>query len=307
MDRLESLRLFVEVVDRESFSDAARALGVSRSTASKSIVRLEEHLGVRLLERTTRQVRATESGRAYHARCQRILADLDEAESMLSSLHSEPRGLLRISAPASFGRDYISPVVSAYLAAHPSLSMEVSYSDRRVDLLEEGIDLAVRIGVLPDSSLVARRLRPMHRRLCASPAWRASHGPPQHPEEIEPTDCLRFAHQVGGDRWEIEGPDGQRGVIQARGRLRCDSGELLRRAAEDGLGVVLLPGFMVAEALAAGRLVELLPGWSEAPSALWVVYPHNRHLSARVRGFVDALAQASAGWGSDHADPDEPR
>lgn len=290
-DRLGPIAAFVRVVERGSFTAAARDLARSTSQVSRQVSALEERLGARLLHRSTRAVSPTEAGEAFYSRCARLLADLDEAEEAVAHLQAAPRGTLRLSVPMSFGVRYLAPLISSFLARYPEVRVEANFSDRRVDLVEEGFDLAVRIGALDDSSLVARRLAPYARLVVASPELVAAFGEPEHPSALAELPGLLFTYQQTGASWAFQGPDGAVSV-RLSGRLSANSGEALLEAARAGLGVALLPDFLVADDLATGRLVRLLRGWVEQGHAIWAVYPHNRHLAPKVRLFVDHLAAA---------------
>lgn len=290
-DRLAPITAFVRVVERGSFTAAARDLGRSTSQVSRQVSALEERLGARLLHRSTRAVSPTEAGEAFYSRCARLLSDLDEAEEAVAHLQAAPRGTLRLSVPMSFGVRHLSPLIADFLARYPEVRIEASFSDRRVDLVDEGFDLAVRIGALDDSSLFARRLAPYGRRVVASPALLAQVGRPSRPEDLTELPGLLFSYQHTGASWVFHGPPGEV-IVRMSGRLTANSGEALLDAARAGLGVALLPDFLVADDLSAGRLERLLPEWSEQGHAIWAIYPHNRHLAPKVRLFVDHLAAA---------------
>lgn len=288
-DRLAPIIAFVRVVERGSFTAAARDLGRSTSQVSRQVSALEERLGARLLHRSTRAVSPTEAGEAFYGRCARLLADLDEAEEAVAHLQAAPRGTLRVSVPMSFGVRYLSPLIAEFLTRYPEVRVEASFSDRRVDLVDEGFDLAVRIGALDDSCLYARRRAPYGRLVGASPALVAQLGAPDHPSRLSTLPGLLFSYQHTGASWVFEGPGGEV-MVRMSGRLVANSGEALLDAARAGLGVALLPDFLVADDVASGRLVRLLDGWQEQGHAIWAIYPHNRHLAPKVRLFVDHLA-----------------
>lgn len=289
-DRWSSVEIFVRVVATGSFTSAATALGISRSQASRGVQTLEDRLGARLLHRTTRSVALTDAGAAFYERASRLLGDLDEAEALVTNLQAEPRGTLRVSVPMSFGVRYLAPAFAAFLRGHPDLTIEASYTDRRVDLLEEGVDLAVRVGLLEDSSLIARRLAPTTRRVVASPAYLAARGTPTRPEELRDHSALLYTLQTSGPTWLFQGPEGEVGV-RVTGRLVTNSGEALLEAARAGLGLAMLPDFLVADDLASGALVSVLDPWAHRGLAIWALYPPGRHLAPKVRRFVDFLAK----------------
>jgi DNA-binding transcriptional LysR family regulator len=288
MDRLAAMEAFVRVVERGGFTAAAEDLRLSRAMVSKHVQDLEAHLGARLLNRTTRKVSLTEVGRVYHERCAQILADIAETESAVGALQARPRGRLRINAPVSFGALHLTAAVADYMAAHAEVTVELTLNDRVVDLVEEGYDLAVRIARLADSSLIARRLAPCRMVVCASPAYLERRGRPRRPADLAGHDCLDYRYQAR-EEWQFEGPEGPVSV-RVRGSLEANNGDALRAAAVRGTGVVLQPSFIVGADLAAGRLVPVLPGYRVPELAIHAVYPPGRHLSAKVRSFIDFLA-----------------
>ncbi|CAH2602201.1 LysR family transcriptional regulator [Rhodovastum atsumiense] len=289
MDRLAAMAAFLRVVERGSFTAAAEDLRLSRAMVSKHIQDLEQHLGARLLNRTTRKVSLTEAGRVYFERGTQVLADLAETEAAVGELQARPRGRLRINAPLSFGLLHLGDAVADYMAAEPEVTVELTLNDRVVDLVEEGYDVAVRIARLTDSSLIARRLAPCRLVVCAAPAYLARHGRPLHPHDLTGHDCLSYSYDPGRDDWRFDGPQGAVAVT-VRGRLRTNNGDVLRSAALRGAGIARLPSFIVGPDLAAGRLVPLLCGYRVPELGIHAVYPHSRHLSAKVRSFVDFLA-----------------
>ncbi len=289
-NHFSDLEIFAAVVETGSFTAAARRLERSKAAVSRQIHGLEERLGTLLLHRTTRALSLTGAGAALYERTVGPLADLRDAEAAVSSLQSSPRGRLRVSLPVAYGRLVAAPALLALAEENPGLELDLSFSDRFVDLVGEGLDLAVRIGELSDSSLVARRLGDARRMVCAAPAYLARRGVPQRPADLAVHDGLLYAHQTHGPAWRFAG-----GVaVQVRGRVRSDSGDALRAAALAGLGVAWLPDFYVAADLAAGRLVAVLEEHRAEPLGVWAVYPHRRHLSAKVRLAVDRLAEAAA-------------
>ncbi len=290
MDTLTGMALFAKVVETGGFSAAAVALGRSKSAVSKQVARLEERLGARLLNRTTRRLALTEVGAAYYERCTRILAEVEEAERAVGHLHAEPRGTLRVSVPVSFGIAHVAPALPAFMDRYPDLAVDLTFGDRIVDLIDEGFDAAVRIARLPESTLVARRLAPFRRVVCAAPAYWRRHGVPDRPQDLTEHQCLRYAYLQTGDDWPFRGPAGAFSVTVS-GRLRTNNGDALRAAAVAGLGVCLSPTFIVADDLRAGRLQTVLADFEEGDLAVYAVYPHSRHLSAKVRAFVDFLAE----------------
>jgi len=292
MQDLSQLEVFVRVVDEASFTSAAESLGVSKSFASRQVSALEDRLGARLLNRTTRKVTLTDVGRVFHERCTRILEELQDAEAAVSQLQNAPRGTLRLSAPMSFGVRYVAPIVAEFMVAHAELAVDVHFNDRRVDLIEEGFDLAIRIGKLADSSLIARKVASTELVLVASPGYLAAHGTPESPEDLRGHSCLLYAYQSSGHQtWALDGPSETQSVVHVHGRAVINNGEALLEATRWGLGVCSMPDFLAADDLLSGTLVRVLPDWGSA-SAVWAIYPHTRHLSAKVRLFVEALNTA---------------
>lgn len=290
MDRLDDMLAFIKVVDTRSFTSAADRLGLSKSVVSRRIAELENRLGARLLNRTTRKLSLTEVGQAFYDRCSRILADLEEAERAASDLHAAPRGRLRINAPVSFGLMHLGPAVSTFLERYPQIEIDIDLNDRYVDLVEEGYDLAVRIGRLRDSSLIARRLAPARLVVCASPAYLERAGTPVTPDDLTRHNCLIYTNVPTAEQWVFAVDGGETRSVRVSGNLRSSNGDLLKAAALAGAGIVILPTFMCGDALAAGTLKCLLLHAYASASAVYAVYPQNRHLSPKVRVFVDFLA-----------------
>ncbi|MBF0155316.1 MAG: LysR family transcriptional regulator [Magnetococcales bacterium] len=289
MDRLACMESFVRVVESGSFAAAARKSGLSRSAVSKYIETLESHLGVRLINRTTRQLHLTTEGELYYPYCRRILEDVDEAEQSVSHLHATPRGLLRVSAPVSFGTRYLAPATADFLLKYPGIELDLVLNDRFVDLIEEGFDLAVRIGTLEDSTLMARRLTTTRLIPCASPTYLAKHGKPTTPADLTRHVCLLYSYTASPNVWRFR-HQGEEHSVRITGPLRANNGEALCAAARAGLGVALLPGFLVDEELRLGVLEPLLTDYSLPTIGIHAVCPSNRHLSTKVREFIDFLA-----------------
>jgi DNA-binding transcriptional LysR family regulator len=287
-DRLSGFTLFAAVVEAGSFTAAAAGLGMTKSAVSKAVSRLEARLGARLLNRTTRRLRLTEAGRSFHERCVRILAEAEEAEQAVSDLQLAPRGTLRINAPVIFGMQYLAALLPDFMVRYPDLAVEVSLNDRYVDLVEEGYDVAVRIGRLADSSLVARRLCESRHVVCAAPGYWERRGRPGRPADLAAHDCLLYSYLSTGDQWRFEGPDGPVSV-RVSGPLSSNNGDVLRVAALAGRGVVLLPLFSCGRDLAAGRLEAALAEFVCPAGGLHAVYPPDRRPPAKVRAFVDFL------------------
>ncbi|HIJ61306.1 MAG TPA: LysR family transcriptional regulator [Rhodospirillaceae bacterium] len=290
MDRLDSMEAFVRVAEIGSFSGAAHRLGISKSVISRQISALETRLGARLFHRTTRSLSLTEVGLAYLERCQRILSDIEEADGSVSALQATPRGRLRVNAPMSFAIHHLAPLVPSFLERYPEVDLDMEMNDRYVNLIEEGFDLAIRIGRLEDSSLIARQLAPSRLVLCASPDYLRHHGRPETPDDLATHCCLTYSARTLASEWRFQDSRGKRWTVEIKGRLRANNGDLLREAALAGIGLVRLPTFLCGRDLQAGRLVSLLTEYVPQDMAIHAVYPHNRHLSPKVRAFVDFLA-----------------
>jgi DNA-binding transcriptional LysR family regulator len=290
MDPLDGIAAFARVVDSGSFSAAARHLKISKSAVSAHVQRLEERLGIRLLNRTTRRLSMTEAGAAYYRHCARILAEAEAAEQAASALQREPRGTLRISAPDSFGWMHVAPVVPDFLRRYPELSVDIALSPVHVSLVDEGLDLAIRIGVLEDLPLVVRKLAPSRLIACATPAYLNEHGVPREPGELAKHNCLCTTLLPWGDEWRLVGKRGEVRVAVG-GSFRSNNAEMLRAAALDGIGIAVLPTWAVAEPLRTGALRRVLDAWEPPASTIYAVYPGNRLMSMKVRAFVDHLAR----------------
>ncbi|HYG88192.1 MAG TPA: LysR family transcriptional regulator [Azospirillum sp.] len=289
MDRLDDMLAFIKVVDTKSFTAAAERLNLSKSVVSRRIAELENRLGARLLNRTTRKLSLTEVGQAFYDRCTRIVSDLDEAERAVADLHAAPRGRLRVNAPLSFGLLHLTPAIADFMQRFPAIEIDIDLNDRYVDLIDEGYDVAVRIGRLRDSSLIARRLAPNRRVLCASPAYLEKHGTPMAPEDLAQHSCLLYTNVPAAEQWQFR-VGGETRSVRVSGTLRANNGDILLAAAIAGHGIVVSPTFMCGEALASGALQAVpLEGYT-SESAVYAVYPQNRHLSPKVRAFVDFLA-----------------
>ncbi|PKO85582.1 MAG: LysR family transcriptional regulator [Betaproteobacteria bacterium HGW-Betaproteobacteria-12] len=290
MQNINDMLLFAHVVKARSFSGAAVRLGISKSRVSKSVARLEADLGVRLLQRSTRRLSLTEVGEAYFEHCDRILDELAQADNTIGSLHREPRGKLKFSAPVAFSTLHVAPALADFMAQYPDLAVDMTISDRLVDLVEEGYDLALRITAEPGQNLVARRLAPIRRKICGSPAYLARCGVPQAPADLAAHNCLDYTYQNAQGLWHLHGPEGEVAVPVA-GSLRINDDEALSQAVLGGLGLALLPTFIVGSELQAGRLVEVLPGYVPVERFIYAVHLPNRHLPLKVRAFIDFLQQ----------------
>jgi DNA-binding transcriptional LysR family regulator len=294
MDTFAGMRLFAEAVDSGSFSAAGRRLGMAASSVARGIGTLENQLGVRLLNRTTRKLGLTEAGRLYHERAKRILAEVEEARLSVTQLEAVPRGTLRLNVSVSFGRLHVAPALVDFLALHPGLRVDLATTDAFVDLVEENVDLAIRIGELSDSSLVARRLAPNRRVLCASPDYLERHGVPSTPDDLPGHNCLIYKRHENRSVWRLR--DGGRvHEIKVSGSLLANNGDALHAAAVGGLGLAILPIWLVGPDIQQGALRIVLANHQVSPGALdthiYAVFPHSRYLSAKVRALIDFLRQ----------------
>lgn len=308
MDRLDEIRAFAAVADARSFTQGARKLGVSNAQISKMVARLENRLGARLLNRTTRDVSLTDTGQAYLERARDLLQSFDDLEGSVRD-QAGPSGTLRVSAPVSFGTNQLTRALLDFATGYPAVSVDVSFSDRLVNLVEEGFDVAIRIGQLPDSSLVARRLAPVRLVTCASPEYLARAGTPAALENLAGHEAIIDTNARDPMVWRF-GPHGDVREVRVRGRLKFNGAEPCVAAAAAGFGVTRSPAFAAADALRSGRLVPILCNFEPELIHVHAVYPHARHLAAKVRAFVDFLAARYAGepewhqgWGSRHPAP----
>ena len=288
MDKLEAMNAFARVVALGSYAEAGRALGLTRSAVSKAVMELEQVLGARLLDRTTRRVSPTEAGLSYYERCLDILSRIEETELQVSRLHDEPRGVLRINAPMSFGMLYLGDAIAAFMAAYPDLSVEMTLNDRFIDPVEEGVDVTIRIAALADSSLIARKLAPARRVLVASPAYLATHGAPATPDDLAHHRWLGYG-ATGLQRWSYTKADGSTATVPLKIALNANNGHILRDAALAGQGIAELPTFLVGCDLAAGKLTLVLPGFQRPELGIYALYTPNRYLAAKTRVFIDFL------------------
>ncbi|MGQ0675742.1 MAG: LysR substrate-binding domain-containing protein [Rhodospirillales bacterium] len=291
MDAVSGMAVFARVVETNGFTSAARDLGLSKAAVSKQVARLEDRLGVRLINRSTRRLGLTEAGRDYYERARRILAEIEEAELSAASRQANPRGLLRVNAPVTFGQAHLAPLLPDFMRRYPQVQVDMVLSDRFVDVIEEGFDLAVRVAELPSSSLIARRLCGAPHVVAAAPSYLAARGTPRPPRERARHDCLRDSYLATREEWRFIDAGKAIGV-RVSGPLRANNGDVLRHAAIAGLGIVYGPSFVVAGALAAGALVPLLEDWRIPDAGVHAVYPPGRPLGAKIRVFVEFLAGA---------------
>lgn len=304
MDRFYDMQAFTAVVEAGSFTAAAERLNANKSAISRRVAALEERLGAQLLKRTTRNLNLTETGRSFYERSARLLADLDEAESAVAQEQGELRGRLRIALPLSFGLMHMTAPINEFKKLHPLVQFDLDLSDRFVDLIQEDIDVAVRIGHLTDSTLIARRLFTSPVIAAASPDYLETNGTPETPQDLVQHSCLAYSNLADSSQWTWLDDDGRKRQVDVRANLAANNGEVLSKFAANGLGIVLQPTFIAHELIRDGVLVQVLPdvGWPDATA--YAVYPPTRHLSYRVRAFIDFLADYFKGtpyWDEDCA------
>lgn len=291
MDRFQEMRAFVTVVDTGSFVRAADAMGTSKTAVSRLVGELESRLRTRLLHRTTRRLSLTPEGEIFHERCRQLLDGVAEAEAELTAHTGEAIGQLRVNVPVTFGLLHLAPLWPAFMALHPKVVLDVTLSDRLVDLVDEGYDLAVRIARLQASSLVSRQLTSTRMILCASPEYLRRHGVPEHPSEIARHVVISYTLLAMGEQWEFEGPEG-RVSVEVVSRMRTNSGDTCCAAAVQHQGIVLQPSFLVGAHLDSGALVEVLPQYRSVELGVYAVYPSRKHLTPKVRALIDFLVEA---------------
>lgn len=293
MDRLTSLTAFVRVVDAGGFSAAGRKLNMSTTMVSNHVQALEDRLGARLLNRTTRKVSLTEIGKGYYDRCVQILADIEQADDIAGALQSTPRGTLRVYTNTHLVQ-FLSPVVAEFLAAYPDVKVDLVIGERNVDLIDENFDLAVRMIPSPDSSLIVRSLATWRHVLCCSHGYIEKHGKPEQLSDLADRNCIRHVNYPYGDEWRFVDRKGAPATVSVSGNLASNSGDTLRLATLAGVGIWLAAGFLVRDHLESGELVRLLPEYRPVEFSMNAIYPHRHHLSAKVRTFIDLLARHSA-------------
>jgi DNA-binding transcriptional LysR family regulator len=293
MDRFLEMKVFAAVAEAGSFTRAADALDMSKAAVSRYVAELEERLGVRLLHRTTRKLSLTTEGEIFQARCRELLANLGDAEAEITSRTGAAGGLLKANVPVTFGLMHLSSLWPALLAHHPGLMLDLTLSDRVVDLVEEGFDVAVRIGQLPASSLISRKLASTRMILCAAPAYLAARGEPALPAELAAHDVISYSLFAAGENWTFTGALGEQ-TVRVTPRVRTNSGDTCRAAALLGQGIVLQPSFIVGADLAAGRLVEIMPGWRAGELGVYAVYPSRKFVAPKVRVLIDFLVESFA-------------
>jgi len=291
MDRLQAIEAFVKVAELRSFTAAADALRLSRTSVSDLVKDLEERMGVRLLQRTTRRVSLTESGAAFLERVRLGLAALEEAEAEATTFAAKPRGVLRVNAPMSFGFRHLAPIVGDFLMAYPDVSVEFTLNDRVVDLIENNVDVAIRIGNLTDSSLISRKLASARMLLCAAPAYLKRNGAPKHPRDLPSHRCLAFAYWSEGQNWRFK-RRADEVVVKVDARLWCNNGDAVVEAAAKGVGIAMQPDFIAGPLIRSGHLVEILPGWRAMELGIYAVHSPGPFVPAKTRAFIDHLATA---------------
>lgn len=291
-NRAGEMAAFVQVVEDGGFTAAARSLRVSPSAVSKLVARLEDRLGVRLLQRTTRRLSLTAEGRLFYERCRELLDEIAAAEELVAGSRLRPRGILRVGVSHGFGMRCLVPLVPLFAERYPEIVLELAFADRRVDLVAEGLDLAIRLGSVQDESLVARRLGEHGRIVCAAPAYLARHGTPRLPEDLLAHNCILFDQPEHLNQWPFRRPDGSIERVRVRGMARSDSGDALYQLLLNGFGIAWAADFLARDDLAAGRLVPLLePFRVDLRTAVHAVYPQRRHLPAKVRTLIDFLVE----------------
>ena len=299
MSKIQEMSSFVAVVGAGSFIGAAQATGLSKAAVSRHVGELEKRLGVRLLQRTTRRLSLTEEGRMFFERAKELLESIDEAESQLTLRAGEARGVIRVNAPLTFGALHLAPLWGPFADANPKVSLDISLSDRVVDVVDEGYDLAIRITRIPESTLVARKLASTRMVLCASPNYLERHGTPNHPRELSSHAVISYTYWSARDLWQFTGPEG---AVEVRiaSRIHTNNGDTCRRAALAHHGIILQPDFIVGEDLHRGDLVEIMPAYRAIEVGIYAVYPSRKHLSLKTRRLVDFLAEAlrTPSWSS---------
>jgi DNA-binding transcriptional LysR family regulator len=289
MDRVAGMTAFVKVAENSGFSAAARLLNISTSMVTTHVNALEDRLGVRLLNRTTRKVRLTEIGQAYYARCVHILAEIDDADQIAEAQQAKPRGVLRLNVASSIP-SILGPSVAEYVAAYPDVSVRITVTSRMVDLVEEGFDLAIRTIPTGDSALIVRHLASYRFVVCGAPSYFARRGQPRDPSELIHHNCMMFSDAPWANEWHFGGSGGDRSIALS-GNLQANTSETLRLAAAHGQGLIYAPTFMVADELKSGRLVPILTKFLSAELSVDAIYPHRRYLSPKVRTFIDLVAR----------------
>ena len=290
MDKFLEMQTFVKVVEGRSFVNGAEALGMSKAAVSRYVGDLEARLGIRLLHRTTRRLSLTEEGQLFYSRCKELLASVEEAEGEVTARHVSASGLIRVNAPVTLGIRHLAPLWGEFMGLHPAVTFDITLLDRVVDIVAEGYDLAIRIAVLPSSSLISRKLSTSRLVLCASPQYLQKRGTPRHPAELAAHTTISYSYLSTKDEWQFDGPEGTIS-IRTHPRIHTNSGETCRAAALAHQGIVLQPTFLVGEDLARGRLVELMPEYRSIEFGIYAVYPTRKHVPTKVRVLIDFLLE----------------
>lgn len=306
MDTLKSMRVFATVVLTGSFAAAASRLDISRAMASKHVLYLEERLGTRLLQRTTRKLGLTDSGTAYYERCVKILEEIEEAETGAVNLSVRPRGILRLTMPVSFSVRHVGPLITRYLEKYPEVQIDATVSDRRIDLIEEGLDLALRVGPSPEPGLIARRLASDRLVICGAPAYLDRCGRPTRPQDLADHNCVLYSYSAAGNEWKMTGAGGEH-TVKVTGNMRANNGDLLNQVVLSGAGLMCQPEFLVGEDIRAGHLEEVLKDYTCETLGIYAVFPSRKHLSAKTRTFVDFLVENLAYSRAAKLNPNVPR
>ena len=291
MDRFNAMKLYCRIVETGQLSIAADQLNLSKGAVSKQLAKLESHLGGRLLNRTTRRLTLTEVGVAFYERAKLILESVEEAECVVSGLTTEPRGTLKMNAPMSFGAFYLGELLAKYQQKYPQVDLEISLHDRQVDVVDEGYDLVLRIAALEDSTLIARKLAACHIVLCASPGYLKQYGTPENPEDLINHACLMYTYEHSGKYWLLENDAGEEKQITVNGPLLSNNGNIMCDAMLHGMGIAFLPTFIAGKAIQEGKAKVILPEWHSKAADISLLYPSNKHLSAKVRAFVDMAVE----------------
>jgi len=295
MLKTEEIETFTQIVDSGTITAAAEHLQLAKSAVSRRLSELEEKLGVELFHRSTRKMNLTDSGIVFYQQCTQILDDLMEAEFSVTQSHQEIRGKIKVAAPLSFGLMHLAPAIFDFKKLHPAITFDIDFSDREVDLIQEGFDVGVRIAELKDSSLIARKLAELSTVVCASPDYLRQHGEPKKPEELAQHDCITYSYLERPELWSFLDKDENPITTTVQQIIRVNNGEFMRDAAAAGLGIIRQPTFIAYTDIAAGKLIPILQEYKSMPVNAYAIYPPTRHLSQRVRQFIDFLAERYAG------------
>ncbi len=293
-DGFSAIPIFVAVVEQQGFSNAAKVLGISKSAVSKRINLLEQHLGVKLLQRTTRKISLTEAGKHYFEHAQLAHKAAKDAEDAVTQLQGEPQGRLRINAPMSFGRLHLAPLIPKFLARYPKISMDLVMDDKQVDLVGGGFEVAIRAGVLPDSNLIARKLAPLNSIICASPEYVKKQSPPSTPEQLKSHNCLLYSYSNRLNSWTFTHKNKSH-IIEVSGNYQVNNSEALREAVLQGMGIARLPTFVAGPDIEAGKLVQLLPEYKMPTITIYALFLERQYMPAKVRVFLDFVIEYLGG------------